>query len=374
MSKFKIQNSKFSDGDPKAAIVCDWLIGGGAELVVEQLHRMYPDAPIYTSYATPQWRKRLDNKVVTGWLQHLGRIRKFIPFLRIWWFSRLDLSAYDLVISSSGAEAKFVKTKPNTLHIAYIHAPTHYYWSRYDEYLKNPGFGALNWIARLGLRLLVAPLRKRDYQAAQRPDYLIANSTHIQSEIKKYYNRTSTVIHPPVDTERFKPRSKAKRSGYVVAGRQVPYKRIDLAITACTELGLDLTVIGRGSEHHALKSIAGSSIKFVTNASDKDIARYFQNAEAFIFPGLEDFGIVAVEALAAGTPIIAYNSGGSSDFITENINGIFFDDQTPQSLVKAIKQFQDKKWDHTAIQKSAAQFDAPKFQKKIAKFIDSKLA
>ena len=125
----------------KVAIVHDWLVGGGAELVVEQLHKLYPDAPIYTSYTTKEWRRRLDDKVVTGWLQYLGFIRKFIPFLRIWWFTRLKFDEYDLVISSSGAEAKGIRVPEKTMHINYCHAPTHYYWSRYDQYMKQPGFG-----------------------------------------------------------------------------------------------------------------------------------------------------------------------------------------------------------------------------------------
>src|SRR6266542_3559276 len=194
----------------KVAIVHDWLIGGGAERVVYALHQMYPEAPIYTSYCSPQWRQRMDGKVVTGFLQHwpFSRLRKFIPFLRIWWFTRLDLSGYDLVISSSGAEAKGIKVPKGTVHISYCHAPTHYYWSRYDQYLKQPGFGIFDPLARLGLRLFVAPLRRWDFKAAQRPDYLIANSSHIQAEIKKYYKRDAVVIHPPVDIERFE-RAKA---------------------------------------------------------------------------------------------------------------------------------------------------------------------
>lgn len=167
----------------KVALVCDWLVGGGAEKVVLELHKMFPDAPIYTSYATNEWRQKLNGKVVTSYLQKLGKIRKFIPFLRAWWFSHLNLEEYDLVISSSGAEAKFIRLRSNAKHVAYIHAPTHYYWSRYEQYLKEPGFGSFDWLARLGLKLLVGPLRKMDYKAAQRPDYLIANSSHIKNEI-----------------------------------------------------------------------------------------------------------------------------------------------------------------------------------------------
>src|ERR1700760_4064725 len=192
--------------EPKVAIVCDWLILGGAERVVQEIHRMYPEAPVYASYATDVWRARLDDKVVTGWLQHwpFPQLRKFVPFLRIWWFGHLDLSEYDLVISSSGAEAKGIKTGPNTLHVNYCHTPTHYYWSRYNEYMEHPGFGRLDPLARWGLKLLVSPLRKWDLKAAQRPDIMVANSTHTQAEIKKYYGRDSVVVHPPVDIARFK--------------------------------------------------------------------------------------------------------------------------------------------------------------------------
>ena len=145
----------------KVAIVHDWLVGGGAEKVVEQLHVMFPDAPIYTSYCTDEWRDRLDNKVVTGWLQHFGKLRKFMALGRIWWFEHLDLSEYDLVISSSGnGEAFAVKTRPDTLHVNYCHSPTHYYWRHYDTYIARPGFGVFDPLARLELRLIVGPLRK----------------------------------------------------------------------------------------------------------------------------------------------------------------------------------------------------------------------
>ncbi|MGH7157090.1 MAG: glycosyltransferase, partial [Candidatus Saccharimonadales bacterium] len=241
----------------KVAIVCDWLTGvGGAERVVLELHKMYPAAPIYTSQYSPSkidWFKGAD--VRTGWLQKLpAGLKKFLPVLRAWYFSRLDLGEYDLVISSSGAEAKAVKTGPKTKHICYMHAPTHYYWSRYNEYMQNPGFGFLDPLARLGLKILVRPMRRWDYKAAQRPDYIIANSNFTKDQIKKYYSRDSIVIPPPVDIERFKILSKSSisRKGFLTAGRQTPYKRIDLAVAACTNLGLPLTVVGNGPDHQRL--------------------------------------------------------------------------------------------------------------------------
>lgn len=354
----------------KVAIVHDWLVGGGAELVVQELHTMFPNAPIYTSYATNEWRKKLDGKVITGWLQYFGKLRKFLPVLRIWWFSRLDLSAYDLVISSSGAEAKGIKVKPGTVHVNYCHAPTHYYWSRYDEYLKSPGFGFFDPLARLGLKILVGPLRKWDYKAAQRPDYIIANSSHIKKQIKKYYGRDSEVIFPPVDTHQFSTDIHQKRSGFIVTGRQTPYKRIDLAVRACSKLGLPLTVVGDGPDHAKLQKLAGPSVKFTGHVAFSELIKHVQRAEAFIFGGLDDFGISAVEALAAGTPVIAYRGGGALDYIHKD-TGLFFEQQTSESLEKALGKFKSSDFDAARVSKSAEQFSKDHFRSKFSAFFRS---
>lgn len=356
----------------KVAIVCDWLTGvGGAELVVLEFHKLYPEAPIYTSQYDPKsidWFKKAD--VRTLWLQKLPKsLKKFLPYLRGRAFSKLDLSEYDLVLSSSGAEAKFVKTGARTIHICYCHAPTHYYWSRYDDYIKNPGFGPLNFLARFGLKLLVGNLRRKDLAAAKRPDFLIGNSTHIQKEIKKYYERESSVIHPPVDVDYFKSKRANKRHGFVVAGRQTPYKQINLAVQACTNLGLPLTVIGNGPEHAKLKSIAGPTVRFTGHASREQVRAYFQTAEAFIFPGLDDFGIVAVEALAAGTPVVAYKAGGALDYVQPEKNGLFFDKPSVSSLEATLKKFQDLSFVPESVMATAKPFDEQRFKKELRTFI-----
>lgn len=364
--------------NPKVAIVCDWLIStGGAERVVMELHKMFPDAPIYTSqydktasnWYGDKWFRDAD--IRTTWLQRLPKsLRKFLPVLRAWTFSHLDLSNYDLVISSSGAEAKAVKTGPHTVHVCYCHAPTHYYWERYQEYLKNPGFGAFNFLARLGLRLLVGPMRRWDKSAAQKPDYLIANSNFTKAQIKKYYGRDSTVIHPPVDIERFKPKNKPIRHGFVIAGRQTPYKRIDLAVIACTRLNVPLNVIGNGPEHDRLVKMAGNRVSFLTKVSDEDIAYHFQCAEAFIFPGADDFGVVAVEALAAGTPVIAYKDGGALDYIKGGKNGLLFKEQNVNSLSEALKKSNSLQFNNTSISRSVTKFSTNKFSKNFKMFLD----
>lgn len=356
----------------KVAIVHDWLIGGGAERVVFQLHKLYPDAPIYTSYCTPEWRAKMNGKVVTGFLQHwpFPALRKFIPFLRIWWFSRLKLKGYDLVISSSGAEAKGIKVPQGTVHINYCHAPTHYYWSRYDEYLERPGFGPLDPLARFGLRLLVGPLRKWDFKAAQRPDYLIANSTHIKAEIKKYYHRDAIVINPPVDIDRFeKTKSPEKRQGFLAGGRLTPYKRNDLAVEACTRLGLPLTVYGDGPDRKRLQSLAGPTVTFTGFISDAEVAKLFASSQAFIFSLLDDFGVVGIEALAAGTPVIAYKAGGALDYVVEEKTGKFFPEQSVDSLAKALHDFNPRMFNSADIKRRAKAFSPQEFDKSVKKFV-----
>jgi glycosyltransferase involved in cell wall biosynthesis len=358
----------------KVAITIDWVLAGGAERVALELHNMFPDAPIYTSYCTPEWRRRLDDKVVTGFLQKwpFSKLRKFLPILRIWWFSRLDFTGYDMVISISGAEAKGIKVPRDTLHIAYINAPTHYYWSRYDEYLREPGFGRFDWLARLGLKILVKPLREWDYRTAQKPDRLIANSTNIQEQIKKYYGRDSEVIFPPVDTEKFKKagQDSKDRKGFVIAGRQTPYKRFDLAVQACSELGLPLTVIGKGPEYKRLQSMAGPSVNFTGFVKDDaDVRKLVAEAEAFIFPGLDDFGIVPVEAMASGTPVIAYKAGGALDYVIPGKTGEFFGEQTVESLKAALKNFDSTKYSSRDISQATDKFSIREFHKQFEKII-----
>lgn len=364
----------------KVAIVHDWLVGGGSERVVEQLHKLYPDAPIYTSYCTPAWRKKLDGKVVTGYLQRwpFGAIRRIAIIssaLRIQWFGSLDFSGYDLVISSTGnGEANDINVPEGTKHISYCHAPTHYYWRSYKKYLANPGFGPLNFFARIGLRFFVGPFRKRDYKAAQKADYIIANSHFIAEEIKKYYDRDATVINPPVDTDRLKHDFTAKRAGYVTVGRQVLYKHTELLVDACTQLDLPLKVVGNGPEHADLVRRAGPTVSFHTDVSDAQVISYLAGAEAFLFAAIEDFGIAPVEALAAGTPVIALDAGGARDYVIDGKTGLFFEEQTSESLCQILEAFDGKRFSSRHITSFAQTFSEQNFRKKITDFITDKLS
>ena len=356
----------------KVAIVCDWLTGiGGAERVVLEMHKLYPKAPIYTSQYDPtkiDWFAEADVRPLKSLQKLPKRLKKFLPMLRAWGFGRLDLSDYDLVLSSSGAEAKGVKTGPNTTHICYCHSPTHYYWIRHDEYMRNPGFPrGLNWLARLGLKLFNEPLKRRDYQAAQHPDFMLTNSSHTQAMIKKYYKRDSQVIFPPVEVERFDIVGKPPlRHGFVVAGRQTPYKRLDLAIEACNELKVPLMVIGDGPEHKRLEKLAGRSVTFLSNVGDHEIADHFQSALGFIMPNMDDFGIVAVEAMAAGTPVIAYHKGGALDYVVDGKTGLFFDKQDVKGLTAALETALAKSFNYETIAEHAQKFSASAFRQHLS--------
>ena len=355
----------------KVAIVCDWLTNvGGAERVVKSLHELFPDAPIYTSQYNPEaidWFKDAD--VRTGWLDHLPRhMHKFFPLLRCIYFSRLNLSEYDLVISSTGAEAKAVKARPGALNVSYMHAPTQYYWSLYDDYIKNPGFGWLDPLVRLALKLLIKPMRRLDKKFAGRPDYIISNSHYIQDEIKKYYGRDSTVIFPPVSVEKFSAAPPQKREGFVVTSRQVPWKRLDIAVKACREAREKLVLVGDGSEHDRLVALAENDplVTFLPTQGYDGLARALKSAEGYIFPSYEPFGIAPVEALSAGTPLIAYGAGGALDYVKDGGNGILFKEQTVDSLVEALKKFRLATFNETIVKNSALPFSDDAFKQQVS--------
>jgi len=357
--------------EPRVAIVHDWLYGGGAELVVEQLHKLYPDAPIFTSYCTNAWRERLDNKVVTGWLQHFGKARRFLTVFRTWWFSSLDLSKYDIVISSTGnGEAKNIRTSKNTLHVCYCHAPTHYYWRHYRSYVEQPGFGLANCVVRLVLRAFIRPLRWWDYRAAQRPDHFIANSTHTQEDIKRFYDRDSVVVHPPVYLERFgKQPTDQPREGFISSGRLVPYKRNDIIIAACRKLALPLTIIGDGPDATRLRRRAGPTIRFLGKAPDGVVEAELARAKAFLLAACEDFGVTPVEALASGTPILAYKAGGALDYVIAGKTGDFFETQDEESLMNAMLRFDSKAYDPEELRAFAANFSSERFRSRMREMI-----
>ncbi len=365
---------------PKIAIVADFLtVMGGAENVVLALHEAFPTAPIYTAIydeerMSPEFKK-LD--IRTTWLQKfpkkLRKTYKLFPLLQVKAFKDLDLSEFDIIITSSYLNANQVqKTRPGQVLISYCHTPARYYWSHYEQYKKQPGMGKLDPLIRLLIPLLVPHQRKLDYEAAQKVDVFIANSTEVQKRIKKYYGRPSIVIHPPVDIARFEP-SRTREDYYMTMGRQLPYKRYDLVVAACTKLGLPLKVFGNGPEHKKLVKMAGPTVSFYTDrfgdASDEKLEKALNSAKGWIYATEEDFGIVQVEALAAGAPVITYGKDGALDIVQDMESGVLFYQQTVGSVIDAIKRAEQVTFLPATLNRKARRYDKGLFLTKIKKVV-----
>jgi glycosyltransferase involved in cell wall biosynthesis len=256
--------------------------------------------------------------------------------------------------------------------INYCHTPPRYYLSHYDLYRKDPGYGKLNPIVRTLMPLMVPRQRKLDLEAAKNVDVFIANSTETQARIKKYYNRSSTVVHPPVDIDRFMP-ARTRLDHYVSLGRQLPNKRVDLAVAACTKLGLPLKVFGNGPLHDKLVAMAGPTIEFYTDrfgdASDEAVEQALNTAKGFVFPSDEDFGIVAVEALAAGAPVIAYDKSGTRDIVQDGESGVLFSEQTVDNIVDAIKRAEEQTFLPGTLRRKSKRFIKALFLQKMQKIV-----
>ncbi len=362
---------------PKIAIVADWLTNmGGAEPLVLELHKLYPDAPIYTSVynkeAMPAFKDcDVRTTYLQKWLPAFIRYKHVLgPVLRPRAFRKLDLSEYDIIISSASAEAKAVRKRPDAVHICYCHTPIRYYWSHYEEFKKEFNFGPLTFLIRPFISFFVKRMRKLDLESVKGVDYFIANSTITQSRIKQYYDRPSTIVYPPVDVERFTPPVKSERNGFVVWGRHVPYKRFDIAIEACNQLSAPLTVIGSGPDTERLKKLAGPTITFTGRIGDDKLNEIAWHSRAFLFPNEEDFGISAVESLAAGTPVIAYAKGGALDIVQDGETGILFDEQSVNSLVKAMERFEQYSFLPATLHRKSKRFAKGLFDTKIQKIVN----
>lgn len=364
---------------PKIAIVCDFLTTmGGAENVVLELHKMYPDAPIFTAVYSPDAVPLFNNADVrVSKLQRLPKIlqktHKLLPTLAVSAMRQLDLSEYDIIIASTYLHGhQITKTSANQKLIAYCHTPPRYYWSHYEQYKKQPGYGKLDWLIRLAMPLLVPRQRKLDLEAANKVDVYIANSNEVKQRIQRYYSKNSTVIHPPVDTKRFIPQ-RERGDHYVTIGRQLPYKRYDLAVKAATKLNLPLHVFGNGPEHEKLVAMAGSSVQFFTDrfgdASNEAYEASITTAKGFIYAAEEDFGIVTVEAMAAGAPVIAYKKAGTLDIVTDESLGELFENQQVDSVVAALQVAQQKQYIPARLHRAAKRFDSALFQTKIRKIV-----
>lgn len=358
----------------KVAIAHEWLTTlGGSERVVEALLELYPEAPVYTSFLSS--RNLPDS--VAGWdvrtsfvqkLPFLHRVaQRYMPLFPLA-FESFDLSGYDLVISSSSACAKGVITGPGTTHVCICYTPLRYAWEPH----LDPRLSYANPAMRAAGSLLLHYLRLWDRLAADRVDHFIAISQNIADKIKKYYRRESTVIYPPVNVERF-PVTESPRTYFLVVSRLVPYKRVELAVQAFTRLGLPLKIAGDGPERGRLESMAGPNVEFLGYVDDVELPRLVNGCLALIFPGEEDFGIVPVEAMAAGRPVIGLGKGGLLETVIDGQTGIFFDEPTPESLIEAVARFSPGDFDPEEMSRHAAGFSRERFQKEIGEFIAAKL-
>jgi glycosyltransferase involved in cell wall biosynthesis len=365
--------------DLRVAIVHYWFVGrAGGERVVEALAEVFPQADLYALVAdraalAPALQSR---KLVTSFLQRVPGARKFhrhFFFLQPFALEQFDLRDYDLVISSESGPAKGVITSSRTCHVCYCHSPMRYIWDMYPEYRRGMGkvVGPIFALASHYMRLW-------DYATAGRVDYFVANSNFVASRIRKYYGRESHVIYPPVDATKGSISSSAG-DYYITVGRLVDYKRVDLAVRACTELGRRLKVIGDGPEYKKLRRMAGPTVEFLGHVNDDEMRANLAGAVALLFPGEEDFGIVPVEAQSFGRPVIAYASGGALETVrgalprgnaVENPTGAFFAEQSVSSLTEAMLQFeaQQGRFSPEVIRQHSMQFDVSVFKSRAKEF------
>ncbi|MDP5039093.1 MAG: glycosyltransferase [Candidatus Gracilibacteria bacterium] len=363
----------------KIAIVCDWIKDmGGAELVLSHLLEIFPNADIFTSVFwqenNPIFKGR---NIKTSFIQKipfLNKSHKLALNLRPYAFESFDLSQYDIVISSTTAEAKGIITKPDTIHFSYCHTPTRYFWSHYFEYLNMMEFGILNPIAKYFMPKLVHKLRIWDFIAAQRVDYFIANSKNTAGRISKYYGKKAEVIHPGIDTNDFY--IGEKKDYYLYVGRVIPYKKFDLVVDSFNKNGKKLIICtntpNKLQKH--LENISRENITWILNPKREELLKYYAEAKGFLFPPEEDFGLVPVEAMASGTPTIAFGKGGALETVLEGKTGIFFKKQTVRSLNNAIEEFEKINFDNIAIKNYSKNFDKKYFQEKILNFINKKIS
>lgn len=359
----------------RVAIVHDWLTGfAGADRVVDQIKKTFPDAPIYTLVYDPSRFPAYFQKydIRTTYIQKIPfatKLYKNMLTLMPLAFESLDLTQYDLVISSCSSCSKGVITRSDAVHICYCHTPTRYLWDMYPVYLHNAGI-----LKRILMPGMIHKMRLWDYQAASRVDHFISNSAYVAQRIQKYYRRKSDVIYPGVrmDTSAFE----AQEDYYLVVSRFVRYKRIDLAIEACNRLKKRLVIIGDGDEYRSLKRIAGPTIEFKGNLSDDEIRVWYRKAKAFLFPGEEDFGITPIEAMSAGIPVLAYGRGGATETVVDGKTGLFFPEQTVESLCDCIVQFEEKGVAYTReeIRVHSQKFSEERFRNEIEQYCYEKLA
>lgn len=351
-----------------------WLSNRGGEAVVTEILKIYPYADLYIHVydedlvrksLAPFFRGRIYSTFISKLPLSKKLYQKYLPLMPFA-LEQLDLSKYDLVISSESGPTKGVITRPDAIHICYCHSPMRYIWDMYHEYLKRSGF-----VVRNIFPFIAHYLRAWDRLSADRVDFFIANSNFISSRINKFYRRKSEVINPPVFVDRFDPNA-PRENFYLYLGQLVSYKRADIAIEAFNTLGLPLVVIGEGEEYHALLKSSKNNITFLGRQSFPIVKEYLERCKGLIFPGIEDFGIVPIEAMAAGAPVIAYAKGGALESVIDLQTGVLFYEQTSESLIKAIEKFEKNSalFNSQFLHNYSRSYSVEIFHSKFKKFID----
>ncbi len=359
----------------RVAIVHDWLNQyGGAEKVLEALKGIFPDAPVYTSMVDRQRMPAIYRSwdIRTSFMQRLpGVTRHHQLYLMLYplAFEGLDLTDYDLVISNKSAFCHGVVTPPETQHVCYCLTPTRFVWM-YDAYRQREGLGRGTDAL---LRLMIPWLRLWDAAAVSRVDRFVAISETVQRRIRKFYRRESEIIYPPVDTDSLRPSDAPPGDYFLVLSRLIPYKRIDIVIDACTRLGLPLRVAGDGRDRPALERRAGPTVRFLGRVSDEERTALLQGCRALIFPGMEDFGLVPLEAMACGRPVIAYAGGGALDTVIDGRTGAFFHEQTVDALSEVMQGFAATAFDPAQCRAQAERFSKAAFESQIRAFVECEI-
>ena len=361
----------------KVAIVHYWLVTmRGGEKVLEELCRMFPDADIYTNVYVPQKisetirSHKIYTTKINSWPLASKMYQKYMPFMPKA-LMELDLTGYDLVISSESGPAKGVCPAPGAFHVCYCHTPMRYLWDMYHEY-----FAKANPIVKAFMKKMIPGLRQWDVMSSNLVDHFVANSSFVAARIRRYYNRQADVVFPPCNIEKYIENPREPKDFYLFFGQLVGYKRADLAIEACIQSGRKIVVIGDGKSKQAKKYTRSGLVTFTGRVSDQEVAKYLSQAKALLFPGIEDFGIIPVEANAAGCPVLAYHKGGACDSILENKTGLFFEEQTTQSLIACMDEFEkrEKEFTDRAVYKAHVQkFSTQEFVKKMQKIVDERV-
>ena len=336
--------------------------------MLESLCELFPHADIFTLVAdVSQLSPRLrQHQITTSFLQRIGGVKRYQKMLPLMPFAleSFDLTAYDLVISSEAGPAKGIVARPDAVHICYCHSPMRYIWDLYPQYYSNSGR-----LTRAAMSLTSPLLRVWDVTTSARVDHFVSNSAYVAKRIEKYYRRKAEVIHPPVDIDRFSI-AETHDDYYLCAGQITPYKRIDLAVDAFTRMGKPLLVVGDGATE-SLRRLAGPTVKFIGAVTNDQMAHYLARCKALVFPGVEDFGIVPLEAMASGRPVIAFARGGATETVQHRTTGLLFAEQTTASLMNAVEDFEQSfdSFDPVALRTYTQRFSKRAFSKKMADFI-----